>query len=292
MIRAVATILLLLLNLLAWGIPVTLLGIVKPFAPGRALRRRIRMLLTELGDRWAGANNIILDRAVTTRWDVEGVEGLRPDGHYLILSNHVSWLDIFVLQRTFHRRVAFIRFFLKRELIWFPIVGLASWALDFPFMRRYTKEYLERHPEKRGRDLEATQRTCRRYRRIPVAILNFMEGTRYTPEKHARQESPYRHLLRPRVGGTAFVMASLGEQLDAIVDVTLAYPRQDVTLWEFLTNGVAWISIHVRVLEVPREFLSGPITEPGPARDAFRQWINRLWQEKDDRLQRVRTVVH
>ncbi|GAC1433296.1 MAG: acyltransferase [Thermoanaerobaculia bacterium] len=291
MIRAVATILLLFLNLLAWGIPVTLLGIVKLFVPGRAWRRRIRMLLTELGDRWAGANNIILDRAVRTRWNVEGVEGLRADGHYLILCNHVSWLDIFVLQRTFHRRVAFIRFFLKRELIWFPIVGLASWALDFPFMRRYTPEYLERHPEKRGLDLEATRRACRRYRGIPVAILNFMEGTRYTPEKHARQESPYRHLLRPRFGGTAFVMASLGEQLDAIVDVTLAYPSQDVTLWEFLTNRVAWITIHVRVLEVPREFLSEPITEPGPARDAFRQWITGLWQEKDDRLNDIRTAL-
>ncbi len=281
-----------MLNSLFWGIPITLLGLVKLAMPTVGARRRIRVALTELGDRWSGANNRIFDAMVKTRWDISGVESLRPDGHYLILSNHVSWLDIFVLFRVFHRRVAFMRFFLKRELIWFPILGQACWALDFPFMRRYSAEYLARHPEKRGRDLEATRRTCRRYRRIPVAILNFLEGTRFSEEKHADQESPYRHLLRPRVGGTAFVLASLGEHLDAVVDVTIVYPRQDVTLWEFLTNRIDQITVRARVLDVPPEFISAAITEPGPARERFREWIEQLWRDKDALIGQVSTVVH
>ncbi len=259
--------------------------------PTAAARRRIRTALTDLGSRWSGTNNRIFDAMVRTRWDIRGVEGLRPEGHYLILSNHVSWLDIFVLFRAFHRRVAFMRFFLKRELIWFPIIGLACWAMDFPFMRRYSPAYLARHPEKRGRDLEATRRTCRRYRRIPVAILNFLEGTRFSGEKHADQDSPYRNLLRPRVGGTAFVLASLGEQLDAIVDVTIVYPRQDVTLWEFLTGRIEAIVVRARVLEVPPEFVSAAITEPGPARERFREWIDELWLEKDALVEELRTVI-
>jgi 1-acyl-sn-glycerol-3-phosphate acyltransferase len=245
-----------------------------------------------MGDRWAGVNNRIFDLMLTTKWDIAGVDGLRTDAHYLIVSNHVSWIDIFVVIRAFHRHAAFIRFFLKRELMWFPIVGQASWALDFPFMRRYTPEYLERHPEKRGHDLETTRRACRRFRSIPVTILNFLEGTRFSRDKHADQDSPYRQLLRPRVGGIAFVLASLGEQIDAIIDVTIAYPSQDVTFWDFVSNRIARITVRARRLEVPRRFLTAEIVEPGPERDAFREWIENLWREKDALLEDLVTVVH
>ncbi|MGZ5492535.1 MAG: acetyltransferase [Thermoanaerobaculia bacterium] len=287
MIRSLLIILLLPLNLILWGVPVMLLGIVKLLLPGGEPRRKLRLLLSELGDRWAGGNDLIFDLLVDTKWDISGVDGLRPDGHYLIVSNHVSWLDIFVLQRTFHRRVAFMRFFIKQQLIWSPILGQACWAMDFPFMRRYTPEYLERHPEKRGKDLETTRRTCRRYRRIPMAILNFIEGTRFTRAKQLEEKSPYRNLLRPRVGGIAFVLASLGEQLDAVVDVTISYPRLDVTFWEFVNNRVGRIVVRARLIEVPAQFVTEPITEPGPAREAFKIWIESLWREKDELLNQL-----
>ncbi|MGZ5475902.1 MAG: acetyltransferase [Thermoanaerobaculia bacterium] len=287
MIRSLLIILLLPLNLILWGVPVMLLGIVKLLLPGGEPRRKLRLLLSELGDRWAGGNDLIFDLLVDTKWDISGVDGLRPDGHYLIVSNHVSWLDIFVLQRTFHRRVAFMRFFIKQQLIWSPILGQACWAMDFPFMRRYTPEYLERHPEKRGKDLETTRRTCRRYRRIPMAILNFIEGTRFTRAKQLEEKSPYRNLLRPRVGGIAFVLASLGEQLDAVVDVTISYSRLDVTFWEFVNNRVGRIVVRARLIEVPAQFVTEPITEPGPAREAFKIWIESLWREKDELLDQL-----
>ena len=287
MIRSLLIIVLIPLNLILWGIPVMLLGIVKLVLPGGEPRRKLRLLLSELGDRWAGGNDIIFDRLLDTKWDISGIDGLRPDGHYLIVSNHASWLDIFVLQRAFHRRVAFMRFFIKQHLIWFPILGQACWAMDFPFMRRYTPEYLERHPEKRGKDLETTRRTCRRYRRIPMAILNFIEGTRFTRAKQVEEKSPYRNLLRPRVGGIAFVLASLGEQLDGVVDVTISYPRPDVTFWEFITNRVGRVVVRARLIEVPAQFVTEPITEPGPAREAFKIWIESLWREKDELLDQL-----
>jgi 1-acyl-sn-glycerol-3-phosphate acyltransferase len=287
LIRSLLIILLIPLNLILWGIPVMLLGIVKLVLPGGEPRRKLRLLLSELGDRWAGGNDIIFDRLLDTKWDISGIDGLRPDGHYLIVSNHASWLDIFVLQRAFHRRVAFMRFFIKQHLIWFPILGQACWAMDFPFMRRYTPEYLERHPEKRGKDLETTRRTCRRYRRIPMAILNFIEGTRFTRAKQLEEKSPYRNLLRPRVGGIAFVLASLGEQLDGVVDVTISYPRPDVTFWEFITNRVGRVVVRARLIEVPAQFVTEPITEPGPAREAFKIWIESLWREKDELLDQL-----
>jgi 1-acyl-sn-glycerol-3-phosphate acyltransferase len=286
MLRALATLLLLFLNLLVFGIPVVIVGIAKfavqMTAPRSRLRTRIILLSSAIAERWVGMNTRIFDRMLPTHWDVAGFpEAMPPDGRYLIISNHVSWVDIFTILRVFHRKAAFVRFFLKHQLIFFPIVGQACWALEFPFMRRYSADELRRHPEKRGRDLATTRRACQRYRHISVAILTFLEGTRFSEEKRIDQDSPYQHLLRPRVGAIAFVVASLGDQLDAMVDVTIGYPGGDVTLWHFLTGKVKTITVRARRLDVPAEFYTAEITEPGPARDRFKAWIESIWREKD-----------
>lgn len=154
-------------------------------------------------------------------------------------------------------------------------------------MRRYLPEYLEKHPEKRGRDLETAHRACQRYRHTPVAILAFVEGTRFAPEKLVEHDSPYRHLLRPRIGAISFVLASLGDQLDAMLDVTLAYPGGNVTLWQFVTGGVKKIAVRVRRLDVPPEFCIPAITEPGAVRERFKAWIESIWREKDALLEQL-----
>ncbi len=286
-LRAAAVLILLALNLLLWGTSVFLLGLVKRLLPGGPIRHRTTRALVWLAERWVAGNDAISDLVLPVEWDISGVEGTRYEGRYLIIANHISWVDIFALFRAFHGRAAFIRFFLKSQLIWFPIVGQACWALGFPFMRRYTPEFLAKHPEKRGKDLETTRRACQAYRHIPVAILNFVEGTRFTEEKHADQESPYRHLLRPRIGGIAFVLASLGEQLDAMFDVTIAYPGGETTLWDFISGKLRRIVIRARRVEVPPEFFDPAITEPGPERDRFKNWIESIWQQKDEELEQL-----
>ena len=281
MLRGLATFILLFCNLLFWGGLVLLVGLVKLPMPTKQSRTRIVLALAWLAEHWVAGNDAIFGMLLPTKWDVSGLEETKYDGRYLIISNHVSWVDIFAVSRVFHRKVAFLRFFLKHQLVWSPIVGQACMALEFPFMRRYTPEYLAKHPEKRGQDLATARRLCRRYRFIPVAILNFVEGTRFSREKHADQESPYRHLLRPRIGGIAFALASLGENLDAMFDVTLAYPRHDVTMWEFVTGRIDAITVRVRRLDVPAEFMTSAVTEPGDVRERFKVWIDQLWREKD-----------
>ena len=275
-----------MLNLAFWGTLVLAGGVIKLFLIGPA-RWRISAMLTTFAERWVGVNDRIFDAFLTTRWIVEGVDGLRRDGHYLLISNHISWVDIFAIFRAFHGRAPFIRFFLKQVLIWFPIAGQACWALGFPFMRRHSPEYLKQHPEKRGRDLETTRIACRRYQHMPVTIMNFVEGTRFTREKHEDQQSPYHYLMRPRVGGISFVLASLGDQIEAFLDVTLAYPRRDVTFWDFLTNRLDWILVRARRIDVPPEFLDAAITEPGPAREQFKEWVEGIWREKDEEIGRI-----
>lgn len=287
MLRALAIVILLPLNLALWGTPVLLGGIVKLFLfSGDAIRRLI-LILTWFADRWVAGNDWILDRFLGTRWHIEGLDRLSRDGHYLVISNHVSWVDIFALFRAFHGRAPFIRFFLKQALIWFPIAGQACAALGFPFMRRYTPEYLAQHPEKRGRDLETTRVACRRYRKIPVTIANFVEGTRFSEDKREDQGSPYRHLLRPRLGGIGFVLVSMAGVLDALYDVTLVYPRPDVTMWDFVTNRVPWIEVRARQIAVPPEFHHEAITQPGPERERFKAWVEQLWREKDRTIAEV-----
>lgn len=280
MFRAFAIIVFMILNMTLWGSLVLIGGLFKLLTFGE-LRRQIILRLSSFGDLFVAGNGLIFDTFLSTRWDITGLEGLSRDAHYLVIANHTSWVDIFAVLRAFHGRAAFIRFFLKQVLIWFPIAGQACWALEFPFMRRYSPEYLKQHPEKRGRDLETTRRFCQRYRRIPVTILNFVEGTRFTREKHEDQQSPYRFLLRPRVGGIGFVLASLGDQLDAVIDVTLVYPRRDVTMWDFVTNKLPWIRVHARRLDVPEGLSDAAVTEPGPGRERLKQWVEQIWREKD-----------
>ena len=284
LIRGTLVTLLLALNLSAWGTIVLLVGAIKLLAPQGGVRRRIVLFLASLGERWAGTNNRIFNALLPTEWDIEGTDGLRRDARYLIFANHISWADIFVVFRALHGRVALIRFFTKQELIWLPIVGQAAWALEFPFMKRYSAEYLARHPEKRGADLATTRRACDRYRQIPVAILNFLEATRFTAEKHAGQESPYRHLLRPRIGAAAFVIACLGDQLDAILDVTIAYADPSVTAWDFVSGRVPRVVVRVRTVSSP--------PDPEGDRDEFRAWIEGIWREKDELLEDEREALH
>ena len=134
----------------------------------------------------------------------------------------------------------------------------------------------------RGKDLETTRRACERYRHTPVSILNFIEGTRFTPEKHARQGSPYRHLLKPKAGGFAFTLAAMDGRIREILDVTIIYPHRELTFWDYLCGRVEKIMVRVRKIPVPEQFLEGDYENDRDFRDAFQSWVSRLWRGKDD----------
>jgi 1-acyl-sn-glycerol-3-phosphate acyltransferase len=281
-IRGLITFLLFALNLAVWGTIFLIISVLKlPVWKWRKGRDSVVLLLARIAEIWVKGNNDVIALMLDIDWIIDDRVELRRNGRYLILCNHQTWVDIPIVARQFYRRAAFIRFFLKQELIWVPLAGLACWALEFPFMKRYTPEYLERHPEKRGKDLDTTRRACRRYSTIPVAILNFVEGTRFTREKREDQRSPYRHLLRPRAGGISYVLASLGSQLDAVVDVTITYDLPEVSLWDFLCNRIRCVAIDVRPLDVPPRFLGDAVTEDGVLREEFKGWMSELWERKD-----------
>lgn len=277
--------LLLLLNTLVLIGPLMLFALIKllPYVPLRDLSSRIVMNIAEA---WAEINKLIFARLTPTHWDIRGAEVLKRDRSYLVICNHQSWVDIPALIETFNRKVPYFKFFLKKELIWVPFLGLAWWALDYPFMKRYSKEQLARRPELKGTDLAITRRACEKFRRQPVTIVNYLEGTRFTPAKHAEQGSPYRHLLKPKAGGMAFVLAAMGDQLDTLLDVTLVYPGgRTPGFWDLLCGRVKRVIIDIRARPLDPARWAGDYSEDAQFRAHFQQWISELWAEKDQRIE-------
>lgn len=275
------------LNTLFWAVPLFAVALVKLLVPVPALRRRLSLLLTQIAEGWIAVDSWMMGAIQRAPFQVTGLEGLRRDGHYLVVCNHHSWVDIPVLQRAFYRRIPFLRFFLKQELIWVPVLGLAWWALDFPFMKRYSPQYLLRHPEKRGVDLSTTRRAVEKFRHNPTSILNFLEGTRFTPEKHREQGSPYQHLLRPKAGGLASAVGAMGDMFDAILDVTIVYPDGPVELWGLLSGQLGRVVVHVEQRPVPPEWVGADYSADPAFRTAFKAWVNQIWAEKDALIGRV-----
>ncbi len=262
-----------------------LLALLKLALPITVVRRQLSRMIILVAETWIGINNALI-RLFTRdqRWEVTGGEHLHRDGWYLVLSNHQSWVDILVLQYVCNQRIPFLKFFLKSQLIWVPFLGLAWWALDFPFMKRYSKEHLDKHPELRGKDVEATRRACQKFAELPVSVMNFVEGTRFTPGKHKRQQSPYEHLLKPKAGGVAFVLGAMGEMLRSIIDITIVYPDGRPTLTDLLSGRVSRVRIHVQRREIPRELLEGSYENDLAVRERFQMWINGIWAEKDQMI--------
>ena len=254
-------------------------ALVKLLVPVAAVRRSADHLLAALASAWvAGNNGWMAAVRPGARWQVQGVESLNPRGWYLVASNHQSWVDILVLQRVFHGHIPFLKFFLKRELIWVPVIGFAWWALDFPFMRRGGTSGAVR------KDLEATRKACEKFKQIPTSVMNFVEGTRATPDKRAQQNSPYKHLLKPKIGGLAVALATMGEQFEALLDVTLVYPERTPTFWDLLCGRLDVVIVHVLPREIPLE-LTGT-ERAGERAHVVRlgRWVEKQWLEKDQRI--------
>ena len=288
-IRIPLAMLLLALNIVLQVLPLFAVTLIKLVLPIPALRRVLSRVLVVIAESWIGVNNLLFDAFTPMAWEVEGLAGLRVDGRYLVLCNHQSWVDIPVLQKVFNRRIPFLRFFLKSQLIWVPLLGVAWWALDFPFMKRYSRQTLLRHPELQGKDMEATRRACEKFRQFPVSVMNFVEGTRFTTPKQAAQSSPFQHLLRPKAGGVAFVLDAMGDALNAILDVTIVYLDGPCTMLDLLAGRVRNVRVRIRELPIDDE-LRGDFDHDVMFRGRVKGWLNALWEEKDAYIEHVRTT--
>ncbi|XQU76230.1 Acyltransferase [Cupriavidus sp. H18C2] len=272
---------LLVVNTLLCFVPIVLLALVKLAVPTRAVRRRLDPVLNGIATYWISCNTRWIARLQPGIWTIHGNSGLRLDDWYLVNCNHQTWVDIFVLQAALNKRIPLLKFFLKQQLLYVPFIGLAWWALDFPFMKRYSKAQLRRKPQRGRQDQETARRACQKFRLVPTSVMVFAEGTRFSEAKRIAQSSPYRHLLKPRAGALATTLSAMGDQFRSMIDATIVYPDGVPSFWDLACGRAGRIVVMIRQIPIPQSFCGGDYGADPVFRADFHHWLAQQWEEKD-----------
>ena len=270
-----------LINIAFWGVLIILFGIIKLLLPLSVVVKPVNLLINFMLCAFGKLSVKLIKQTNRIQFDYV-VEGkLSKDEWYLMMPNHLSWLDIVILTEFAADRIPAPKFFLKKELIWLPFVGLGAWALDMPFMRRYSSAFVAKNPHLKGKDIETTKQFCEKFKKMPTTVINFVEGSRFTSEKHRLRQSPYQQLLPPKAGGIAFTLAAMGELFTSILDVTIVYPNtKGSAMLAMLGGKLSKVVLRVKVLDV-QEGIIGDYFENEQFRINFQTWLNHVWLEKD-----------
>ena len=266
------------------GPPVLALGLTKLFKQSS----KVDEANIQITNSWLSVNNWLIDHVLpNTRWDISIDENLQlsMQGRYLMTCNHQSWVDTTVNQYFGLTRMPLTRFFTKWELIFIPFVGQAFKILGFPMMKRHSKAQIEKKPALKDRDMQEARKACQQLLSQPFTLLNYLEGTRFTQEKHDQQQSPYQHLLKPKAGGLALALNILGDQINALVDMTIVYPDGVPGYSEFWLGEVPRIAVNLRKIHIPDWILGGNYEDDAEYRERFQQWVHELWLEKDQLIE-------
>jgi 1-acyl-sn-glycerol-3-phosphate acyltransferase len=271
-------------NLGIWGILIFCFGIVRFMIPINFISRALLKLMHFFYFTFSIISVGMIKFFNNVNVEIKVDEKLSKQEWYLIIANHISYLDIILLIRFCAEYTSPPKFFLKKELIWLPFVGIAAWALDMPFMRRYTQSFVDKNPHLKGKDIETTRLSCAKFIDSPTSVINFVEGTRFSPAKAEARKSPFSHLLRPKAGGIAFTLASMGEQFSSLLDITLAYPENSgYPMRDMLSGEMTHIVIDVSVQALSDEVI-GDYFNNADFRESFQVWLNELWINKNERL--------
>ncbi|MGP5407407.1 acyltransferase [Psychrobacter celer] len=272
-------------NSFVGSIPLWLMGVGK-IITGAPIADKTVIKIT---NHWISSNNTLIDNMLPRKdWRISLPDDVNTEGKYLLISNHQSWVDTSIVQYISEKRLPLTRFFTKFELIYIPIVGQAFYFLDFPMMRRHSKEAVAKNPALKGQDIEEAKRACALLKDKPFTLLNYLEGTRFTQAKHEQQKSPYTHLLKPRAGGLSLAINALGSEMDGLLDMTIVYPDGVPTYSDLWKGNIKRLGVDVRYLDIPAELFAG-IKRGGYENDEqvkaqMFAWIEQVWRDKDQRI--------
>ena len=256
------------------------LGIIKFFLPLTALKVLFTKFIIKVGELWIFTNKIWVKALHNPKWQIIGKENIKSDGWTIATSNHQSFADIFLLQDITNRKMPMLKFFMKYVLIYVPVIGLSWWALDMPFLKRYTKKQLENNPELHGKDVREMKRALKHYALYPVTVFSFAEGTRFTIKKNLHQKSPFKNLLKPKEGGLATAL-SLVNEIDSLIDFTIKFDTKKRSFWDYLCGRMNSVKVIIREIKIPAKFLNIDLLENKILRSEFKDWLHDIWNEKD-----------
>jgi len=200
-----------------------------------------------------------------------------PDETMIMLSNHrtrTDWLFLWSLF-VFRFNACHIKIALKYPLKYVPGFGWACQMFSFLFLKRNWNE-----DEGNITALLGSWVT----RKYPFQLLYFAEGTDLSKGNLKRSHiyaakkglQKYHYVLHPRLTGFLHCYEQLKDNLDAVYDVTIAYPDLLGRGEKELVSGQYPYEVHIHMERYSKKELEdeGDLGE----------WCNEKWQEKEDRL--------
>ena len=195
------------------------------------------------------------------------------------LSNHQSWADIFIVQMITNRKVPMLKFFMKFVLIYVPVIGICWWALDMPFLKRYSKDQLERNPSLRGKDFASMKRSLKSIVSIQSLFLVLPKVPDSLQQKYKDQNSPSIICLNPKKEDW---LPQYQQCQDSIRLLTSQlFTNQKKKLLGFLERNMNNARIFVQSLDIPDKFKISQLHENDGLRKEFKDWLNEIWHKKD-----------
>ena len=195
----------------------------------------------------------------------------------VVVINHQNMPDITFLMdyARSKERLGDMKWMVKDPIKYVPGVGWGMLFLDCVFVKRDW-----------AKDRASVLATFARLRDndVPVWLLSFSEGTRFTQAKsdrsreYAREHGLHepRHTLVPRTKGFVATVVGLRDHVDAVYDLTLGYEEGVPTLWQYIKGFSNRAHLHVR---------RHPIHTLPEDEEGLSDWLTDRFREKDDLLE-------
>ena len=277
------TFFLILIELIIGFGTLAIINIPRAVIPSKSFKLFLAKISNKIGDLTVYGLKLIMLLMHGNNIQVISNETYDMNKWYMAMSNHQSWADIFVLLTVANKKIPLLKFFMKKELWWIPFVFLANKTLNMPFVNRHSKKAIEKDPSLRTKDYENTLKSCKRFLRAPSTIFSYAEGTRLTPEKHKAQNSKYKNLLQPKIGGMATALSAM-PKIDTLIDFSVVYKSKKRGAWSFLNGEMRDVKVFIRSHKIPENLKYRNYGSDHLYREEFKQWIEEIWDVKDTKI--------
>jgi|TARA_B110000003_G_scaffold274819_1_gene315747 1-acyl-sn-glycerol-3-phosphate acyltransferase len=271
-----------ILFILSFGVIVLSIINAPRLVPNKKLKKLLGHISNRIGSKIVELITASLQILHGLEWEFNIAEHLNTQTWYIAMSNHQSWADIFILLAAGHKKMPLLKFFMKKELQWIPIIYLVHKTIDMPFLNRHSQKQIQANPELKKLDYENAEIAAKRFSRNPSTAFSFAEGTRFTDEKHLAQASPYKNFLIPKIGALAIALKGM-PQVNELIDFTVIYSSEKRSAWDFLCGEMSQAKVYAKAYEIPNTLKGKNFDQEEEYRQEFKNFINKIWKEKQER---------
>ncbi|OCK85125.1 hypothetical protein K432DRAFT_67490 [Lepidopterella palustris CBS 459.81] len=210
----------------------------------------------------------------------------------IIVANHVSWTDFYMIQELALRAgmLGRCRWFAKKQLRWVPFLGWGLWAMGMPFVSgNWTRDRKQIEKVFTG----ITQR------KWPVWLISYSEGCRFTPSRYTTgvqwckdHDRPImKHTLYPRMHGFVATVNTLRhtKHVRGVYDITIAYAHgknfmEAPSFWETIATSDLSKAGYKFYVHVDRYEMK----ELPETKEDLAKWLEGRWVKKGEKLEELK----